>query len=151
MLGVIFLIQTVNSSNFHAFISIDLPIAIDKIQTEDFETLLPIIMKFFQKKIRLLLRSFLQFKVQEYCPDLSGLPCICKVNTKTIIYKNESYINNDSCAPHIKAPIIAFISQYFGRKVSRGSYNGFTEAFLSNNTSKSKITQFNLKIKQILS
>ena len=50
MPGVIFLIQTVNSSNFHAFISIDLPIAIDKIQTEDFETLLPIIMNFFQKK-----------------------------------------------------------------------------------------------------
>ena len=56
-----------------------------------------------------------------------------------------TYIDDHSCAPHVKAPVVAFVSQDFRRQIGRCSDDGLAERLLANDTSESEIAKFHLE------
>lgn len=59
----------------------------------------------------------------------------------------ETDINNHSYWPHVQGAVISFTAQHFRGQVCWRPNHRATKRFLTNNTSKTKVTQFYLPIK----
>ena len=62
----------------------------------------------------------------------------------TVVQLSTTHVYDDSCGPHVQAPVVALVPEHLRGQVGRGADDALAEALLADDARKTEITEFHL-------